>query len=294
MSSNDVKQPESPPSSQNLRDHVWFITGASVGFGRALAEEVLGRGGRVAATARNASAVAPLQARAPDRVLPLVLDVTKGEQIDAAVRAAERRFGQIDVLVNNAGYGFLGGMEEGSDAEARAQFDVNFFGLCSLTRTALPLMRRRRSGCIVNMSSVAGVFAMAGSAYYSATKFAVEALSESLAGEVKPFGIRVLIVEPGAFRTEFFGRSMATPAGPIADYTELAAMRANLHQMDGAQPGDPVLAARAIVDTVMSPAPPLRLLLGSGAFERARKALAARLEELDRNRAIALAVEFPK
>jgi len=144
------------------------------------------------------------------------------------------------------------------------------------------------------MSSVAGVFAMGGSAYYSATKFAVEALSESLAQEIAPFGIRVLIVEPGAFRTEFFGRSMVKPASPIADYTELAAMRANLDQMNGMQPGDPALAAGAIIDTVVSPSPPLRLLLGSGAFGRARRALSARLEELDRNRAVALGVEFPK
>jgi NAD(P)-dependent dehydrogenase (short-subunit alcohol dehydrogenase family) len=279
-------------AAKDLQDGVWFITGASAGFGRALAKEVIGRGGRVAATARDATTLAALQSSASDRVLPLVLDVTKNEQIDAAVQAAERRFGQIDVLVNNAGYGFLSGMEEGSDSEARAQFDVNFFGLCSVTRAILPMMRRRRSGCIVNMSSVAGVFAMGGSAYYSATKFAVEALSEALAHEVAPFDIRVLIVEPGAFRTEFFGRSMVKPASPIVEYTELSAMRANLDKMDGAQPGDPELAARAIVDTVLSPSPPLRLLLGSGAFERARKALSARLEELDKNRTVALGVEF--
>lgn len=291
LTAADGAEREAPGS---LDGAVWFITGASAGFGLALGNEVLARRGRVVATARNSAALDPLRSAAPDRVLALDLDVTKKDQIDAAVREAERRLGRIDVLVNNAGYGFLSGMEEASDAEARAQFDVNFFGLCLVTRAILPLLRRQRSGFIVNLSSVAGVFALAGSAYYSATKFAVEALSEALAQEVAPFGIRVLIVEPGAFRTEFFGRSMARPANPIADYTELAAMRANLDKMNGVQPGNPALAARAIVDTVMSPSPPLRLLLGSGAFERARRALSARLQELDGNRAIALGVEYPK
>jgi NAD(P)-dependent dehydrogenase (short-subunit alcohol dehydrogenase family) len=277
----------------DVRNGVWLITGASIGFGQALAKELIARGGRVIATARNLSSVAALEASAPDRVLPLALDVTRSDHITAAVQAALKRFGRIDVLVNNAGYGFLSGMEEASNAEARAQFDVNFFGLSSMTRAILPIMRRQQSGCIVNMSSVAGVFAMGGSAYYSASKFAVEGLSESLAQEVAPFGIRVLIVEPGAFRTEFFGRSMVKPANPIKEYQDLAAMRANLDKMHGLQAGDPLLGAAAIIDTVVSPSPPLRLVLGRSAFERARKALQARLEDIEKCRSVALSVEFP-
>jgi NAD(P)-dependent dehydrogenase (short-subunit alcohol dehydrogenase family) len=278
---------------QTIRDSVWFITGASVGFGLALANEVVGRGGRVVATARNRASVAALEAGAPDRVLALALDVTRPDQIAATVNAAQTRFGRIDVLVNNAGYGFLSGMEEGSDAEARAQFDVNFFGLAAVTRAVLPILRRQRSGQIVNISSAAGVFAMGGSAYYSASKFALEALSEALAQEVAPFGIGVLIVEPGAFRTDFFGRSMATPARPIEDYPELKAARESYSRISGQQPGDPLKAATAIVDTLLSERPPLRLILGSGAFERIRKALEGRLAEVERSRTIAHEVEFP-
>jgi NAD(P)-dependent dehydrogenase (short-subunit alcohol dehydrogenase family) len=225
--------------------------------------------------------------------LPLPLDVTQADQITAAVEAAMTRYGRIDVLVNNAGYGFLSGMEEGSDAEARAQFDVNFFGLCSMTRTVLPVMRRQRSGHIVNVSSAAGIFAMGGSAYYSASKFAVEGMSEALAQEIAPFGIGVLIVEPGAFRTEFFGRSMAKPGNPIDDYKPLSDMRSQLDRMDGLQSGNPALAAAAIVDAVANESPPLRLVLGRSAFELGRKALQARIDELDKVRSVALSVEFP-
>jgi NAD(P)-dependent dehydrogenase (short-subunit alcohol dehydrogenase family) len=275
------------------RESVWLVTGASVGFGRAIAKEVLGRGGRVVATARDRGSIADLETGAADRVLALPLDVTQQDQIAAAVRAAEARFGRIDVLVNNAGYGFLSGMEEASDAEARTQFDVNFFGLVAMTKAVLPLMRRQRSGRIVNLSSAAGVFGVGGSAFYTASKFAVEGLSECLAQEVAPFGIGVLIVEPGAFRTEFFGRSMAKPANPIADYESLAATRAQLDKMDGLQPGNPVLAATAIVDTVLAGAPRLRLVLGSGAFDRIRRALEARIEEVDATRSVAKSVDFP-
>ncbi len=280
-------------ASVDVRNSVWLITGASVGFGRAISKEVLGRGGRVVATARNRASIADLESNAADRVLALPLDVTQQDQITAAVQATEARFGRIDVLVNNAGYGFLSGMEEASDAEARAQFEVNFFGLTAVTRAILPLMRRQRSGRIVNLSSAAGVFGVGGSAFYTASKFAVEGLSECLAQEVAPFGIGVLVVEPGAFRTEFFGRSMAKPANPIADYGSLAAMRVQLDQMDGRQPGDPARAAAAIVDTVLSDSPPLRLVLGSGAFDRIRRALEARIENVDATCSVAKSVDFP-
>ena len=276
-----------------MRDSVWLITGASVGFGRALAEEILARGGVVVATARNPASLEELRGRQADRVLTLPLDVTRQEQIDAAVHATVKRFGRIDVLVNNAGYGFISALEEATDAEARAQFEVNFFGLVAMTRAVLPLMREQRSGHIVNLSSVAGVFGLGGSAYYCASKFAVEALSESLAQEVAPFGIKVLIVEPGPFRTEFFGRSMATPTQRIADYARLAEGRTQLEKMNGRQAGDPARGAAAIVDRVLSGSDNLRLILGGMAFGRVEKALTARLKEIEESRAVAASVDYP-
>jgi NAD(P)-dependent dehydrogenase (short-subunit alcohol dehydrogenase family) len=226
-------------------------------------------------------------------VLALTLDVTRPEHISNAVAAAHKRFGRIDVLVNNAGYGFLSGAEEASDAEVRAQFEVNFFGLAALTRAVLPIMRQQRSGCVVNLSSVAGSVAFAGSAYYSATKFAVGAFSEALAQETAAFGIRVLLVEPGAFRTEFFGRSMAVPANPIAAYQSLADMRGKMAQLDGKQPGNTTLGAQAIVDAVSAEQHPFRLLLGRSSIEHTRKALRARLAELDQLESVAQSVDYP-
>jgi NAD(P)-dependent dehydrogenase (short-subunit alcohol dehydrogenase family) len=275
-------------------ERVWFVTGASAGFGRTLCEEILRRGDRVVATARSPGQLADLAVLAPERVLVQRLDVTQPQEIASAVRAAEERFGRLDVLVNNAGYGFLSGLEEGSDAEMRAQFEVNVFGLVAVTRAVLALLRRQRSGYIVNLSSVAGVYGVAGSAYYSASKFAVEGLSESLAKEVKPFGIGVLIVEPGPFRTDFFGRSMATPRSPLPEYAVLAEQRRGLGAMSGRQPGDPVRAAAAIVDAVCEASPRLRLVLGGGACERVRQALEKRLAEVQASRAVAESVDFPE
>jgi len=277
----------------DVRDRVWFITGAAAGFGRALAQEVLSRGGRVVATARDPARLAGLTQYGAERLLTLGLDVTRQQQIEAGVATGEAHFARIDVLVNNAGYGFLSGLEEGTDQEARAQFDVNFFGTVSMTRAVLPLMRRQRAGHIVNFSSTAGVFGIGGSAYYCASKFAVEGLSECLAREVAGFGIGVTIVEPGPFRTDFFGRSLATPAHPIAEYTALADMRRGLGTAHGQQPGDPVRGASAIVDAVSGTSPPLRLVLGRGAHERVRRALEVRLEQTDACREIAASADFP-
>jgi len=277
----------------DVREQVWFITGASAGFGHALAQQVLKRGGRVVATARNPRSLAGLAPAGAERLLCLALDVTRPSEITASVAASEARFGRIDVLVNNAGYGFLSGLEEGTDHEARAQFDVNFFGTVSMTRAALPLMRRQRSGHIVNFSSSAGVFGVGGSAYYCATKFAVEGLSECLAREVSGFGIGVTIVEPGPFRTDFFGRSLAVPEHPIAAYTALADMRRQLGTMQGQQPGDPERGATVIIDAVASGSPPLRLVLGRGAHERIRRALEVRLEQVDACRELAASADFP-
>lgn len=279
--------------TRGVEDQVWMITGASGGFGRAIARDVRARGGRVVATARNGAAVADLEAEDPTQVLALPLDITKPDQIAAAVGAAEARFGHIDVLLNNAGYGFLSGVEEAAEAEYREQFEVNFFGTVALTRAVLPTMRRRRSGFIVNISSVVGVYGVAGAGFYAASKFALEGFSEALGDELKPFGVGVLIVEPGPFRTAFFGGSMKVPANPMPDYAHTAAMRENSARASGRQTGDPERAAAAIVDTVAGPTPPTRIVLGGDAFERACAALERRLADIGRSREQARAADFP-
>ena len=213
---------------------VWFITGCSTGFGRELAVILLKRGYRVVVTARDKAKVDDIVAGHDKNGLALALDVDKPAQIDAAVKAAEARFGRIDVLVNNAGYGYLAAVEEGDDADIRAMFETNFFGLAAMTRAVLPIMRAQKSGAIVNISSMGGFIGFPGSGYYAATKFAVEGLSESLAKEVAPFGIKVLIVEPGPFRTDWAGRSLKTPKKPVDAYAETA-HRAAQRQIQGYQ-----------------------------------------------------------
>jgi NAD(P)-dependent dehydrogenase (short-subunit alcohol dehydrogenase family) len=277
----------------DLAGKVWFVTGASVGFGRALCERVIHRGGRVMATARNPAALAELIDRAPDSSAAAKLDVSDPDQILAAVTAANARFGRIDVLVNCAGYGLLGAVEEASDEEVRAQFEVNFFGLLNVTRAVLPSLRARRAGMIVNFSSIAGARGYPGSGVYCASKWAVEGLSESLAAELQSFGIGVLIVEPGPFRTDFAGRSIAVPARPLSEYAAAAAVRDWSASMHGIQPGDPARAADIIIDTVMKESPPMRLILGAGALEAARKASRARMDDIERSREVAAAADFP-
>jgi NAD(P)-dependent dehydrogenase (short-subunit alcohol dehydrogenase family) len=277
----------------NLNGKVWFVTGASAGFGRALGERVIDRGGRLMSTARNRASLQDLVDLAPDRVAAVGLDVIDPQQIAAAVAAATSRFGGIDVLVNCAGYGFLGAIEESSDAEIRAQFDVNVFGLINVIREVLPVMRAQRSGKIVNFSSIAGARGFPAAGVYCASKWAVEGVSESLAAELQPFGIGVLIVEPGAFRTEFAGRSIAAPTHPLVDYPAAAAVRAWSASTDGNQPGDPVRGADAIIDTVLQVSAPMRLILGAAAWEVARDAGRARLEDIERSRDLAAAADFP-
>ncbi|MBN3800512.1 oxidoreductase, partial [Burkholderia sp. Ac-20392] len=206
----------------NDQSPVWFISGASSGLGRALAEAVLERGWRAVVTARQPDSLSDLARRYDERVLPLPLDVTDPASIARAVEQARSRFGAIDVLVNSAGYGYLAAIEEGEDRQIRAQFEVNVFGLNALTQRILPGMRQQRRGHIFNLSSLGGLVAFAATGYYHATKFAVEALSESLSHEVAPLGIRVTIVEPGAFRTDWAGRSMVESAIRIDDYAETA------------------------------------------------------------------------
>ena len=273
---------------------IWFITGASSGLGRALAEAVLGRGWRAAITARKPEALTDFVARHGDRALPLALDVTDASSIDRAVSEAEGHFGAIDVLVNNAGYGYLSAIEEGEDAQIRAQFETNVFGLIAVTRRALPCMRARRRGHIFNVSSLGGLVAFAATGYYHATKFAVEALSESLFHEVKPLGLHVTILEPGAFRTDWAGRSMVESPTIIADYAETAGKRRQATRaVSGKQPGDPARAATAIISAYEASEPPLRLLLGAPALKIARERLDALRTNFDAWAETTLSADFP-
>ncbi|OZM83279.1 oxidoreductase [Pseudonocardia sp. MH-G8] len=254
----------------------WFITGCSTGLGRALATHVLERGWRAVVTARDPRTVADIVDAHGDRALAVALDVTDPEQVTAAVDQAEQTFGRIDVLVNNAGYGYLAAIEEGEDAAVRALFEANVFGVVAVTKAVLPGMRTRRAGHIVNVSSLGGLAAFGATGYYHATKFAVEGLSESLAAEVAPLGIGVMIVEPGAFRTNWSGPSMRQSTVRIDDYAETAGKRRDATLATyGKQPGDPARAAEAVVAALEAGEPPLRLLLGAAALRIARGKLDA-------------------
>ncbi|HUP91240.1 MAG TPA: oxidoreductase [Solimonas sp.] len=276
-------------------ERVWLITGCSKGLGRTLAAEVLARGDRVVATARNASSLAALAAEAPARVLALALDVTDQARVGEVVQQATERFGRIDVLVNNAGYGLAGAVEEVSDAEARAQMETNFFGALACTRAVLPGMRARKSGHILQISSIAGFAATPGLGIYNASKFALEGFSEALAQEVAPLGIRVTIVEPGPFRTDWAGPSLIAARTELPDYAATAGRtRGYLRQVSGQQAGDPQRAARAMIQVVESAEPPLRLPLGAIALGRVRGKLAAVATEVEAWQAVGLGADFPK
>jgi NAD(P)-dependent dehydrogenase (short-subunit alcohol dehydrogenase family) len=274
---------------------VWLITGCSTGFGRELARLVLARGWRAVVTARDPAAVADLVAGAEDSAIAVALDVTRHEQVDAAVTQALEKFGRIDVLVNNAGYGYLAAIEEGEDDAVRAMFETNVFGLVDMTRAVLPAMRSRKSGLIVNVSSIGGLASFAATGYYHATKYAVEGLSESLAVEVKPLGIDVLIVEPGPFRTNWAGPSIKESAIRIDDYAATAGeRRKQTAARSGNQAGDPVRAAQAIIDAALSDQPPLRLLLGKMALDLARRKLDTMRRDFDAWEATTLGADFPE
>ncbi len=274
---------------------VWFITGCSTGFGRELAQLVLRRGWRAVVTARDASRVQDLVTGHEDRALALSLDVTKSDQIAAAVREAESRFGSIDVLVNNAGYGYQSSIEEGDDAEIRAQFEANVFGLAAMTRAVLPGMRAHRRGHIVNISSQAGFIGFEGSGYYAATKHAVEGLSDSLSREVAPLGIKVTCVEPGPFRTDWAGRSLQQRRPTIADYQDTVGARlASTANISGKQPGDPVRAVEAIIKAVEADNPPKHLVLGSIALDGIRNKLNETLAEIDAWAETSRSADYPE
>ncbi len=284
---------ETKARSQNGK--VWFITGASTGFGRLLAEEVLQRGGKVIATARKLDKVADLVTQHPGRVLALALDVTDAGQVDSAVTQAFAKFGEVDVLVNNAGYGVAGAIEEVSEDELMPMYQTNVFGLLRVTRAFLPYLRKQRSGHILNLSSIGGLTAGPGWGLYQSTKFAVEGLSEALAQEVAPLGIRLTIIEPGPFRTDFLGRSGVEAEMKIADYDNTAAnARRYMSEQHGKQPGDPLKAVQAMIEVVESDNPPLRLLLGAGALKRVRQKLDVWQKEMAAWEPVTVGADFPE
>jgi len=273
-------------------NRTWLITGCSTGLGRALAEVLIARGETVFATARNADQLGDLVA-GHDNAHALKLDVTVSEDITAAVAAVEQA-GGVDVLVNNAGYGYLTAFEEGDEAGYRAQFETNMFGLIALTKAVLPGMRARGSGHIVNISSVGGLVGNPGSAYYAATKFGVVGLSEALYKEVGALGIKVTVVEPGPFRTDWAGRSLQSASERIEAYANTVHERLDqLAKISGHQQGDPVRAAEAIITAVNSDEPPLNLILGAPGLEMARQKLAALTAEIDRWKALTLSADYP-
>lgn len=278
----------------NETSPVWFITGCSTGFGRELAKLVIGRGWPCVITARDKARLADLAAGHEASTLLLDLDVTKPDQVKAAVAAAGERFGRVDVLVNNAGYGYQSSVEEGDDGEIRAMFEANVFGLFALTRAVLPMMRAQNSGHIINITSVAGIVGFPASGYYAASKHAVEGWSDALAAETGPLGIKVTCVEPGPFRTNWAGRSLLQTPNRIEDYAETAGARLKATSgYSGQQPGDPVRAAEAIIKITQVGNPPRHLPLGPFATEAISKKAQAILNDAQQWRELSLATNFP-
>jgi NAD(P)-dependent dehydrogenase (short-subunit alcohol dehydrogenase family) len=272
---------------------VWFITGCSTGFGRELAMHLLERGYTTVVTARNPDDVSDL-ARVRNSLV-LKLDVTDQDQIDKAVKTAEERFGRIDVLVNNAGIGYFAAVEESEEDQVRRMFEINVFGLSRMIQAVLPGMRKQRKGFIVNFSSIGGLCSFPALGFYNATKFAVEGLSEALWQEVEPLGIKVMLVEPSGFRTDWAGRSANESKLLIADYAATAgARRSNVRAISGKQAGDPVRAAHAILQVVESSNPPHHLLLGNDAYEAATTKLQTLRKEFSSWEAVSRGADFPK
>jgi len=279
---------------QNTNKPVWFITGCSTGFGRELAKLLLERGYHAVVTARDVDKVKDLVEGHEDHALALTLDVTNKTQVAAAIAKAEETFGRIDVLVNNAGFGYFTSIEEGEEEKIRAQFETNFFGLVNVTQAVLPLMRKQRKGHIVNFSSIGGIRAFAATGYYHATKFAVEGLSESLAQEVAPIGIKVLLVEPGPFRTDWAGRSSAHTPLQIADYESTVGLRLTTSSAgSGKQKGDPVRGAEAIIQAVEADTHHLRLLLGKMAYDMANEKADLLKDNFAAWKDLTLSADFP-
>ena len=274
---------------------VWFITGCSTGFGRYLAIEALAKGYQVVVAARNTNDVQDIVANYPTTSLVVKLDVTIGDQIQSSVQAAITKFGKIDVLVNNAGIGYFGAIEESEEVEVRRMFEINVFGLAHMTQAVLPYMRKQKSGHILNIASIGGLRAFPGVGFYNATKFAVDGLSESLSKEVAPLGIKVTIVAPSGFRTDWAGRSANDSKIVIEDYATTAGKnKGDIRGYSGNQPGDPVRAAKAMIKVVEAENPPLRLLLGVAALKGARLKLDELKHDFDNWAEVSEGADFPK
>ena len=272
---------------------VWLITGCSSGLGRALAARVLARGHRVIATARQPETLADLVATDPSRGRALALDVADASQVAPVVAQAAAAFGRLDVVVNNAGYGLIGAVEEYDEAQIARNFETNFFGALRVIRAALPILRAQRRGHFVNISAAAVIANYPGFSIYGATKWALEGVSESLAAEVRPLGLKVTIVQPGPFRTDFVARSLERATGHIPDYDASSGKFGRfLATMSGRQPGDPTKAADAIIAAVAAENPPLRLVLGQYAIDKARRKLGSAARELDAGSVAGLATDF--
>ncbi|MFZ4929070.1 oxidoreductase [Chryseobacterium sp. Mn2064] len=273
---------------------VWFITGCSTGFGRELAKQLFEKGYNVIVTARNTTKLSDLVAGHEDNSLVLPLDVTNKEQVQTAVAKAEETFGRIDVLVNNAGFGYFSSVEEGEDEKIRAQFETNVFGLIYVTQAVLPGMRKNKSGHIVNFSSIGGLRSFPALGFYHGTKYAVEGISETLALETEPFGVKVTLVEPGPFRTDWAGRSAFMTPVKIEEYDATAGERIRMTEgYSGKQKGDPVRAAVAIIKAVEAENPPVRLLLGKGAYDLANEKLESLKANFELWKDVTLGADFP-
>lgn len=274
---------------------VWFITGCSTGFGRYLAVEALSKGYNVVVAARNPNDVQDIVANYASTSLVVKLDVTNKEQISESVHAAIEKFGTIDVLVNNAGIGYFGAIEESEETEVRRMFEINVFGLAHMTQAVLPIMRKQRSGHILNIASIGGLRSFPGVGFYNATKYAVDGLSESLSKEVAPLGIKVTIVAPSGFRTDWAGRSANDSKIVIEDYATTAGKnKGDIRGYSGNQPGDPVRAAKAMIQVVETENPPLRLLLGAAALKGARIKLDELKHDFDNWAEVSEGADFPK
>ncbi|WP_250318036.1 oxidoreductase [Pedobacter sp. B4-66] len=276
-------------------EKVWLITGCSTGFGRELAKQVLALGYKAGVASRDIKDVEDIVKQYPETSIAITLDVTKHNHINDAIKQITEIFGRVDVLVNNAGIGYFGSVEASDDHETRRMFDINFFGLANMTKAVLPLMRKQRSGHIINIASIGGLMAFPALAYYNATKFAVDGFSEALAKETAPLGIKVTIIAPSGFRTDWAGRSANEVENEIEDYkTTAGSNKDNIRGYNGNQPGDPIRAAKAIIKVVETENPPLRLLLGAAALKNARKKLEELAQDFDTWQETTVGADFPK
>ena len=274
---------------------VWFITGCSTGFGRELAKEVLAQGYNAVVTSRNTGDVSDIVAPYPDTSISIALDVTNKHQVEHAVKEAIEKFTRIDVLVNNAGIGYFGAIEESDDDEVRRMFEINVFGLAHMTQAVLPQLRLQRSGHILNIASIGGLRSFPGVGFYNATKYAVDGLSEALAKEVAHMGIKVTVIAPSGFRTDWAGRSAKDAETKIDDYADTAGKNSDaIRGYSGNQPGDPHKAAQAMIKVVESENPPMRLLLGAAAVKGAREKIQELIHDVDTWEETSVGADSPK